>query len=188
MYNSKPVMQTLEKDEGAGGEISFETVIRSKTGCLSVYLLLFWLRTIIFHYSISENAKSSPKLGLEVWKGPEGGAKFLRVLRVRLRHHFLFAASAAAGGQRRVQRGRQEEHFCQHEAAWSIQSYTSSTAPRPYCCNKGEMSVGHRRTKSKGKTSEWLSHRCSPWFTFRRRHQFDHLQQQEGETGLEHTN
>lgn len=30
----------LEKDEGAGGEVSLETVIQSKTGCLSVCLLL----------------------------------------------------------------------------------------------------------------------------------------------------
>lgn len=29
---------------------------------------------------------------------------------------------------------------------------------------------------------------CSPWFPLHRRHQFDELQQQEGETGLEHAN
>lgn len=39
MYSLKPVMQMLEKDEGAGGEVSLETVIQSKTGwpeCLPV--------------------------------------------------------------------------------------------------------------------------------------------------------
>lgn len=76
MYSLKPVMQMLEKDEGAGGEVSLETVIQSKTGCLSVCLLL-WLRAIILYHRIFEDVKSSPKCTLEVRRGPESRVRFL---------------------------------------------------------------------------------------------------------------
>lgn len=131
----------LEKDEGAGGEVSLETVIQSKTGCLSVCLLL-WLQAIILYHRIFEDVKSSPKCTLEVRRGPESRVRFLSVFLVMacvcLCRHFLSAASAAAGAQRRVRRGWQEERFSQHEAAWSIHSYRFSAAHRPYCCNKDE--------------------------------------------------
>lgn len=140
----------LEKDEGAGGEVSLETVIQSKTGCLSVCLLL-WLRAIILYHRIFEDVKSSPKCTLEVRRGPESRVRFLSVFLVMacvcLCRHFLSAASAAAGAQRRVRRGWQEERFSQHEAAWSIHSYRFSAAPRPYCCNKDER-VQNGRWKS----------------------------------------
>lgn len=143
MYSLKPVTKMLEKDEGAGGEVSFETVIQSKTGCLSVCLLL-WLWAIILYHRIFEDVKSSPKCSLEVRRGPERGVRFLRVFLVMacacLCRHFLSAASAAAGAQCRVRRGWQEGRFSQHEAAWSIHSYRFSSAPRPYCCNKDETS------------------------------------------------
>lgn len=131
--------------KGAGGEISFETVIQSRT-VLPEHVPI---NNGVYKSSFSVTAFLRRQL-LSLPRLPQSGAwRRVKVMSVFLAmvyviiimnaypcRHFLFAGSAAAEALCGAPHGCGEVRFSQLAAAWSTHSYRFSTAPRPYCCNK----------------------------------------------------
>lgn len=150
MYSFKPVMQMLEKDEftlkGAGGEISFNTVIQDRTVLPehvpvnnAIYKSLCHVTVFLKRRVSQSGAWMSSKVQKAELKKSLGvflKMVYVVIMNAHLRCRFLFAESVAAGALCGARRGRGEVRSSQLAAAWSTHSYRFSTPPRPYCCDK----------------------------------------------------
>lgn len=186
MYNSEPVKQMLENDSFLWRRrrwISFDTVVQS--------VAWVWACGV---WGLSTAGAESRVEVLDVFLTVD----YFVIMTGPWCRHFLFVKSAAVGAQCGARHDSREERFSQLVTAWSIHSCMFSTALHPCCCRD------HKQVDRFKYLLSLLNHfllvkfymlihkgfydSCSPWFPFHCCHQFDHLQQQEGETRLKHTN